>query len=112
MTVPHEDTRRFEWSWIVIGLCVAITVYIAIIPLGFLIWQSFFTPQTAEKAAKFTLGNYVEAYGSSETARRQYMARALGTPYALTAAEVDRIGMNLRKPHLLRKVWDYHRGKL
>jgi iron(III) transport system permease protein len=69
MTVPREDTRRFEWGWIVIGLCVAITVYIAIVPLGFLIWQSFFTPQQAEKAAQFTLGNYAEAYGSSETAR-------------------------------------------
>ena len=69
MTVPHDDTRRFEWGWIVIGLCVAITVYIAIVPLGFLVWQSFFTPQQAEKAAQFTLGNYAEAYGSSETAR-------------------------------------------
>jgi iron(III) transport system permease protein len=48
---------------------VAITVYIALIPLGFLIWQSFFTPQTADKAAQFTFGNYVEAYGSPETAR-------------------------------------------
>jgi iron(III) transport system permease protein len=67
--VPYDDRKRFEWSWIVIGLCVAITVYIAVVPLGFLIWQSFFTPQTADKAAQFTLGNYVEAYGSSETAR-------------------------------------------
>ena len=67
--VPHDDRKRFEWGWIVIALCVAITVYIAIVPLGFLIWQSFFTPQQAEKAAQFTLGNYAEAYGSSETAR-------------------------------------------
>jgi iron(III) transport system permease protein len=67
-SAPREK-RRFEWSWIVIGLCVAITVYIAIVPLGFLIWQSFFTPQTADKAAQFTLSNYTDAYGSSETAR-------------------------------------------
>jgi iron(III) transport system permease protein len=67
--VPRDDRKRFEWSWIVIGVCVAITVYIAVVPLGFLLWQSFFTPQTADKAAQFTLGNYVEAYGSSETAR-------------------------------------------
>jgi L-fuculose-phosphate aldolase len=53
------------------------------------------------------LGIYLE-----ETARRQYMARALGTPYALSAAEVDKIGANLRRPHLLRKVWDYHHAKL
>jgi len=55
----------------------------------------------------FVLAIYLE-----ETARRQYLARALGTPYALTAAEVETIGANLRKPHLLRKVWDYHHAKL
>ena len=64
---PREE-RRFEWGWIVIALCVALTVYIAIVPLGFLLWQSFFTPQTATKAAVFTFGNYKEAYGSGETA--------------------------------------------
>jgi len=63
------EPRRFEWGWIVIAFCVALTVYVAVIPLGFLLWQSFFTPQTASKAAEFTLGNYGEAYGSSETAR-------------------------------------------
>ena len=64
-----RERHRFEWGWLVIAVCVAITVYIAIIPLGFLIWQSFFTPQTASKAAVFTLSNYTEAYGSAETAR-------------------------------------------
>src|SRR6185295_5212445 len=39
------------------------------IPLGFLLWQSFRTPQTAATEAVFTLGNYVEAYGSSDTWR-------------------------------------------
>jgi iron(III) transport system permease protein len=61
--------RSFDWKWIVIGLCVALTVYIAVIPLAFLLWQSFFTPQTAAKAARFTLENYAQAYGSSDTAR-------------------------------------------
>ena len=55
----------------------------------------------------FVLAIYLE-----ETARRQYLARALGTPHALSAAEVETIGANLRKPHLLRKVWDYHHAKL
>ena len=64
-----DDRRRFEWSWLVIALCVAITVYIAVVPLGFLVWQSFFTPQTADTPAVFTLSNYTEAYGSSETWR-------------------------------------------
>jgi iron(III) transport system permease protein len=64
-----SDARRFEWGWVAIALCVAITVYLAIVPLGFLVWQSFFTPQTADEAARFTLSNYTEAYGSSETWR-------------------------------------------
>jgi L-fuculose-phosphate aldolase len=55
----------------------------------------------------FVLAIYLE-----ETARRQYLARALGTPYALTAAEVETIGANLRRPNLLQKVWDYHLARL
>ena len=61
----------------------------------------------ADIVEAFVLGIYLE-----ETARRQYMARSLGTPYTLTPAEVDTIGANLRRPHLLRKVWDYHRARL
>lgn len=55
----------------------------------------------------FVLAIYLE-----ETARRQYLARALGTPQALSAAQVETIGTNLRKPNLLKKVWEYHRAKL
>ena len=75
--------KRFalNWKWLVIGACVAFTVYIAVVPLGFLLWQSFFTPQTATKAAVFTLGNYITAYTSSDTARLFWtsMQFALGT---------------------------------
>src|SRR3989440_3680095 len=67
--VPFALRRSFEWKWVVIGLCVVLTIYIAVVPLAFLLWQSFFTPQTAAKAAEFTLGNYTSAYGSSETLR-------------------------------------------
>ncbi|HET7200128.1 MAG TPA: iron ABC transporter permease [Burkholderiales bacterium] len=66
---PAMLPRSFDWKWVVIGLCVAITVYLAAIPLVFLLWQSFFTPQTATKAAQLTLENYTSAYGSSETLR-------------------------------------------
>lgn len=65
--VRPQDGRRFEWGWVVIGLCVALVIYLALVPLGFLLWQSFLTPQTAEKAARFTLGNYRDAYGTRET---------------------------------------------
>src|SRR4030095_15912626 len=59
----------FEWKWVVIGACVAFTAYIALVPLSFLFWQSFRTPDTAALAATWTLENYIPAYGSSDTYR-------------------------------------------
>lgn len=59
--------RRIDLKWAVIGICVALVAYLALMPLGFLLWQSFFTPQTAAKAAEFTLQNYATAYTSMET---------------------------------------------
>ena len=68
-SVLARARRLLSWKAAVITLCVAFTVYIAVVPLGFLMWQSFFTPQTASKAAEFTFGNYITAYTSSDTAR-------------------------------------------
>ena len=83
MTAAARAPRRLRlnWQWIIIGACVAFTVYIALVPLGFLLWQSFFTPQTATKAAVFTFGNYITAYTSSDTARLFWtsMQFAIGT---------------------------------
>ena len=64
-----------------LGLSVAFTVYIAVIPLGFLLWQSFRTPQTAAADAVFTLENYIVAYGTTETLRLLWTSVqfALGT---------------------------------
>src|SRR3954469_7198500 len=59
----------FDWKCVVIGVCVAIAAYLSLVPLVFLLWQSFFTPQTASKAAEFTFDNYRNAYSSFETAR-------------------------------------------
>jgi iron(III) transport system permease protein len=58
---------RLDLKWLVIGACVLLTLYLAVLPLGFLLWQSFFTPQTAAKAAVLTLGNYRQAYASPDT---------------------------------------------
>lgn len=57
--------------------------------------------------AAFVLAIYLE-----ETAQRQYMASQLGAVTVLAPDEVAAIARNLWKPHLLRKVWDYHHGKL
>jgi len=60
---------RLDLKWVVLGVCVAVIAYLAVIPLGFLLWQSFFTPHTAAKPAEFTLGNYAAAYSSVQTAK-------------------------------------------
>jgi iron(III) transport system permease protein len=82
---PKPEARHFEWGWVVIAICVVLTVYIALVPLGFLLWQSFFTPQQAEKAAVFTLGNYQEAYGSRETLRLFWNSVQFATGTAIFA---------------------------
>jgi iron(III) transport system permease protein len=61
------EPPRLDLKWVIIGACVALTLYLGVIPLAFLLWQSFFTPQSAAKAAEFTLGNYRDAYASEET---------------------------------------------
>jgi iron(III) transport system permease protein len=78
-------TRWLSWKSVIIGLCVAFTLYIAVIPLVFLVWQSFFTPQTATRAAEFTFGNYAKAYGSSDTARLFWNSVKFATGTALFA---------------------------
>ncbi|WP_395673497.1 ABC transporter permease [Inquilinus sp.] len=56
-------------KWIVIGLVVAVVAWLVLVPLGFLLWQSFFTPATATVPAEFTFGNYIKAYTSPRTLR-------------------------------------------
>ena len=58
---------RLDPKWVVIGMVVAIVAWLALVPLVFLIWQSFMTPQTAATPAVFTTGNYRDAYESRET---------------------------------------------
>src|SRR5712671_6236747 len=70
--VPDADVapwQRFDFKWILIGVPVALVVWLALVPLIFLLWQSFLTPQTATRPAVFTLENYRTAYFSAETFR-------------------------------------------
>ncbi len=66
---PAAGRLRLDAKWVVLGACVAAVAYLALIPLGFLLWQSFFTPHTAAKPAEFTFGNYAAAYSSVQTAK-------------------------------------------
>jgi L-fuculose-phosphate aldolase len=63
-------------------------------------------------AAEGILEAFVLAFYLEENAQRQYLASQLGEPMVLSAEQVETISRNLWKPHLLRKVWDYHAGKL
>ena len=63
-------------------------------------------------AAEGVIETFVLAVYLEETARRQYLARQLGEPAELTAAEVETIRRNLWKPNLLQKVWDFRHAKL
>jgi iron(III) transport system permease protein len=58
---------RIDASWPVIGICLALAAWLSFVPVAFLIWQSFLTPQTAAMPARFTLDNYATAYFSTET---------------------------------------------
>ncbi|MBX9774328.1 MAG: iron ABC transporter permease [Xanthobacteraceae bacterium] len=58
---------RFDSRWVLIGVPVALVVWLAIVPLTFLFWQSFLTPHTAARPAEFTLENFRIAYFGGET---------------------------------------------
>jgi iron(III) transport system permease protein len=60
---------RLDSKWLVIGGSVALVAWLALVPLGFLLWQSFLTPESAARAAEFSLRNYVEAYAGAGTVR-------------------------------------------
>ena len=70
--VPDVETPsgwRLDSKWVLIGVPVALVAWLALVPLVFLLWQSFLTPQTAARPAEFTLENYRTAYFSAETFR-------------------------------------------
>ncbi len=60
---------RWDASWLAIGVPVALVVWLAVVPLAFLLWQSFLTPQTATAPAQYTLENFRAAYLSPDNAR-------------------------------------------
>jgi iron(III) transport system permease protein len=69
-------------KWLLLGGVVVIVAWLALVPLIFLIWQSFMTPATADIPAVFTLSNYTEVFGSART--WQLFANSAG--YALGSA--------------------------
>ncbi len=69
-----ELTQRVRISlpdakWLVIGAAVALAAWLSLMPLAFLLWQSFMTPETATAPAQLTFDNYRTAFWSAETLR-------------------------------------------
>jgi iron(III) transport system permease protein len=54
-------------QWLILGGVCLVVAWLALVPLVFLIYQSFMTPQTAATPSQFTLGNYLGAYTGPET---------------------------------------------
>ena len=69
MARAAPEPWRIDLKWLLIGGSVALTAWLVLVPLVFLLWQSFLTPQTATVPARFTLDNFRTAYLSAETLR-------------------------------------------
>ncbi|HMI98016.1 MAG TPA: iron ABC transporter permease [Micropepsaceae bacterium] len=66
---PLSEARGFDAKWLIIGAAVLIVAWLALVPLVFLVWQSFMTPASPGMPALFTLANYSNVYTNSETFR-------------------------------------------
>jgi iron(III) transport system permease protein len=60
---------RGDVMWLVIAGSIALAAWLALVPVAFLLWQSFLTPETASAPAELTFQNYATAYLSTETLR-------------------------------------------
>lgn len=60
---------RIDGKWLAITASVALAAWLSLVPVGFLLWQSFLTPETATMPARFTWDNYATAYFSADTVR-------------------------------------------
>jgi iron(III) transport system permease protein len=64
-----DAAPRFDFKWVLIGVPVALVVWLALVPLVFLIWESFLTPESASAPAQFTLENFRAAYFTADNVR-------------------------------------------
>jgi len=63
----RTGTRSFDFKWPIVGASVLIAAWLTLVPLVFLIWQSFMTPLSPGRPALLTFANYINVYTSSET---------------------------------------------
>jgi iron(III) transport system permease protein len=60
---------RLDLGGVIIGLCIAAVLWLALVPLVFLLWQSVLTSESAALPARITLDNFRAAYLSGGNAR-------------------------------------------
>ncbi|MFL6796017.1 MAG: ABC transporter permease [Xanthobacteraceae bacterium] len=68
---PPDSVLRNEpldWTALLIGVPVVLVIWLALVPLVFLLWHSFFTAHTAANPAQLTFENFRTAYASAENA--------------------------------------------
>jgi iron(III) transport system permease protein len=88
LDVTNTPPRFWKWldsKWLVIGSAILIVAVLALIPLCFLLWQSFMTPQGADSPSVFTFDNYRIAFGSADS----WSAFANSVEFAIGAALVS-----------------------
>ncbi len=90
----------FDAKWLVLAACVMLAAWLTLVPVAFLVWQSFFSPDTADAPARFTIENYLSAYSSADTLRlfgnsvafatgSSVLAFVIGTFFAWTNERTD-----------------------
>src|SRR5215831_13836622 len=79
---------RLDAKWVMIGVPVALVAWLALVPLVFLLWQSFLTPQTATLPAQHTLENFRNAYLSGDNARLFFNSLQFATGAAVLSLVV------------------------
>jgi len=64
-----KATARADKSWLVMAAAILVIAWLALVPLGYLLWQSFTTPLSAAEPARFTLENYRGVLGNADNIR-------------------------------------------
>jgi iron(III) transport system permease protein len=80
-----DASPRIDSRWVLIGVPVALVGWLALVPLVFLLWQSFLTPQTVAAPARFTLENFRTAYLDPDNARLFFNSLQFATGAAALA---------------------------
>lgn len=87
----ERSPTGFDPKWGILGISITVVAFLALVPLSYLIWQSFHTPQSAGASAQLTLANYREAYGGRDTLHLLGNSVVFATGTALFAFTVGTI---------------------